>query len=132
MNGHIPLTEDIKKLLLKLKKRQSNNRLFLRENYIETDYVFTWEDGRPYSPDYLTKSFKKIVERDSVLSSDLTLHSLRKSCASLLFQNGRTLKEVQKWLGHKEGSTVTLSIYTKVKEESKIAVAETMSELLVL
>ncbi len=127
-----PLTEDIKKLLLKLKSRQSNNRLFLHGNYIETDYVFTWEDGRPYSPDYLTKSFKKIVERDGVLSSDLTLHSLRKSCASLLFQNGRTLKEVQKWLGHKEGSTVTLSIYAKVKEESKIAVAETMSELLVI
>lgn len=127
-----PLTEDIKKMLLKLKNRQSNNQLFLRGNYVETDYVFTWEDGRPYSPDYLTKSFKKIVERDGVLSSDLTLHSLRKSCASLLFQNGRTLKEVQKWLGHKEGSAVTLSIYTKVKEESKIAVAETMTELLAI
>lgn len=127
-----PLTEDIKKMLLKLKNYQSNNRLFLRGNYIETDYVFTWEDGRPYSPDYLTKSFKKIVERDSVLSSELTLHSLRKSCASLLFQNGTTLKEVQKWLGHKEGSAVTLSIYTKVKEESKIAVAETMTGLLAI
>lgn len=127
-----PLTKEIKELLLQLKEQQSHNKNILRENYWESDYIFTWEDGRPYSPDYLTKSFKKIVQRDERLSSDLTVHSLRKSCASLLFQKGRTLKEVQKWLGHKEGSTVTLSIYTKVKEESKVCIAETMSEVLVV
>jgi len=65
-------------------------------SYHESDYVFTWEDGRLYSTDYVTKSFKKFIRRDENLSSDLKFHDLRKSCVSILIDEGCTVKEVQK------------------------------------
>ena len=50
----------------------------------------------------------------------------------LVTLEGKTLKEVQKWIGHAEDSKVTLHIYTKVKEKSKADIADTMSGLLVI
>lgn len=86
--------------------------------YREKDYVFTWEDGRPFSPDYVTKAFKKIVTRSETLPSELVFHDLRKSCVSIMIADGHSIKEVQKWVGHSDIST-TLNIYAKVKESRK-------------
>lgn len=123
-----PLHTEVRTIFLKIKEQQEWNRKLLGRDYNESDYVFTWEDGRPYSPDYLTKSFKKIVVRDDLLSSKLNLHSLRKSCISLLVKKGRSIKDIQKWVGHSENSDVTLKIYAKVKEKDKLSIAQDMAE----
>ena len=46
----------------------------------------------------------------------------RHSCASLLYANGVSLKEIQEWLGHSDIST-TSNIYTHLDFSSKIASA---------
>lgn len=37
-------------------------------------------------------------------------HRFRHACASLLFEHGRKIKQVQEWLGH-HGASVTLRVY---------------------
>ena len=95
------------------------NRKLFGNKYIDSDYVFTWEDGHCCSPDYLTKSFRKIVRNDNRLDDSLTLHSLRASCVSILIHSGTDIKDVQAWVGHKDVQT-TLNIYARTTKNSKI------------
>ena len=97
--------------------------------YTSSGYIFTWEDGRPYSPDYLSKSFKKIVRRSAILDSDLTLHSLRASCVSILVHQGADLKDIQKWVGHSDIKT-TMDIYARTNRSRQEKTAASMSNTL--
>ncbi len=55
----------------------------------------------------------------------IRVHDLRRSCASLLYANGVSLKEIQEWFGHSDIST-TSNIYTHLNFTSKIASANAM------
>ncbi|QIB58577.1 hypothetical protein E5259_18685 [Blautia producta] len=45
------------------------------------------------------------------------------SCATLLFANGVSLKQIQEWMGHSDIST-TSNIYTHLDFNSKVSSAE--------
>lgn len=70
--------------------------------------MFTWEDGRCYDPDYISKLFCKATKAYG--RPEITLHKLRHSCASMLIDKGWNPKKLQYWLGH-EDISVTLNIY---------------------
>lgn len=124
-----PIPDRIRDELSKIRDRQSENRKLFGNRYIDSDYVFTWEDGHCYSPDYLTKSFKKIVRNDARLDDSLTLHSLRASCVSILIHSGTDIKDVQVWVGHKDVQT-TLNIYARTNEKQQNKVANRMADTL--
>lgn len=87
-------------------------------------------DGSLYYPDYPTKEFRKIVRRTPDLPQKVTLHGLRSSCVSILVHEGMDVKQIQKWVGHKDLET-TLKIYSKVKtEQSKVEISKKMSTLI--
>ena len=118
-------------LLVKLKERQKEqqrNKLLYGDDYISSDYIFTWEDGHLYTPDYFSKSFKKVVRRNPNLDDSLTLHSLRASCVSILIHNGMDIKDIQEWVGHKDIQT-TLNLYARTNEKRKTKVDKKMSEI---
>ena len=48
--------------------------------------------------------------------------TMEHSCASLLYANGVSLKEIQEWLGHSDIST-TSNIYTHLDFSSKVSSA---------
>lgn len=123
------IPERIQSLLDTIKASQENNQRLYGKAYHKSDYVFTWEDGRPYTPDYLTKSFKKLVRKDDRLDSNLHLHDLRASCISMLIHSGRDVKEVQKYVGHSDAQT-TLNIYARTNEKQQEQVVNTMTEIL--
>ncbi len=124
-----PIPDKIREKLKKIRDQQSANRLLFGNKYIDSDYVFTWEDGHCYSPDYLTKSFKKVVRNDDRLDNSLTLHSLRASCVSILIHSGTDIKDVQTWVGHKDVQT-TLNIYARTNEKQQNKVANKMADTL--
>lgn len=124
-----PIPNEIRDKLNKIRDGQSENRKLFGNKYIDSDYIFTWEDGHCYSPDYLTKSFKKIVRNDGRLDDSLTLHSLRASCVSILIHDGTDIKDVQAWVGHKDVQT-TLNIYARTNEKQQNKVASRMANTL--
>lgn len=62
-----------------------------------------------YSPDYVSKQFKKYCPRHK-------LHDLRHTFATICLEKGIALRVVQKWLGHTSIDT-TAKIYTHVMDE---------------
>ncbi len=123
-----PLLPQIKELLLDVKQKQEINRAFLGKGYQESDQVFTWEDGRPITGDYLSKRFAKLKRKYGL--PDIRLHDLRHTCASILLSDGKQLKDVQEWLGHSDIS-MTANVYGHLDDTRKKAIGNSMSELLV-
>lgn len=95
--------------LAKIKEAQEANRKFFGSDYHNSSYIFTWEDGRTYDPNYISKLFCKATKAYG--RPEITLHKLRHTCASLLINKGWDVKKLQYWLGHSDTGT-TLNIYS--------------------
>ena len=115
------LLPEIKELLLKVKNEQKAYKKAFGKEYQHTDYVFTWQDGRPYRPDYITKEFKKVLAKNNF--PKMRFHDLRHSCASILYDKQWQLKDIQAWLGHADIET-TGNIYTHITKSRKEILAK--------
>lgn len=45
----------------------------LKDGYIKSDYVCTWKDGRVIEPNYLTRTFHKMISKAIYRQSDFTI-----------------------------------------------------------
>lgn len=115
-NSHryLPLLDEVRTCLLDLIEKQKELKI-----YSEKGYVFLWEDGREYDPDYISKLFKKAVKACPYdIPESLTFHGLRHSCCAILFEKGWDIAEVQQWLGHGDIQT-TANIYNHAGKKWK-------------
>jgi integrase len=69
-----------------------------------------------------------VIDRDGDEVPWVTFHTFRHTCASLLFENGRNVKQVSEWLGHADPS-FTLSTYIHLLDDG-IGGAEFFDEVL--
>lgn len=97
----------------------------LRKIFLNSDYVFSWEDGRPFDPHYVSQNFSKALTLCGI-EDKITFHGLRHTHATMLLAAGVNEKTISERLGH---STVsfTMDIYTHVnldmqKQEIKKAI----------
>lgn len=83
------------------------------------EYVLSTKDGKPFSPRYLDRMFRKIAVA-SKLSEDriFGVHSLRHTFASRLFAAGEDVKTVSELLGHSD-ITITYNTYIHIINEQK-------------
>ena len=116
-------------MLLDLKEKQELYKNVCDNCYSQKylDYVYVNELGELIKPDYITSRFKHIVTSNKL--KPLRFHDLRHSCASLLYENGVSLKNIGEWLGHSQLST-TSDIYTHLDYKSKISSANAIMGLL--
>ena len=115
------LLPEIKEILQGLKNDMQYNKKIFGKSYIKSDYVFTWEDGRPFLPGYITKEFTKVLAKNNF--PKMRFHDLRHSCASILYDKGWEIKDIQTWLGHADIQT-TANIYTHISKSRKEILAE--------
>lgn len=108
---YLPLLDIVKGDLSELMEKQKESGIYAKDGY-----VFKWDDGTAYSPDYITKLFKKAVQRCDAAPDNMTFHGLRHSCCAILFEKGWDLGKVQNWLGHSD-ITVTANIYNHVSKK---------------
>ena len=87
------------------------------------DYVCVNEMDTLISPNYISASFPKLLEKNGLRK--IRFHDLRHSCASLLLANNVPMKQIQEWLGHSDFST-TANIYAHLDYSSKVASADAM------
>jgi integrase len=93
------------------RKQQAAERLAWGPAYVDTEgLVFTWENGSPVLPDYVTKEFGKAQTASCLGLPRLVLHEARHSHATVLLRDGVPVHIVAKRLGHKDLS-VTLNTY---------------------
>ena len=80
-----------------------------------TDRVFTTVAGTPLSDSNVRRRvFNPATTRAGV--SWATFHTLRHTCASMLFEAGRDVKQVSAWLGHADPS-FTLKTYIHLMDD---------------
>ncbi len=115
---------DVKKALLAVKEKQEEYKELFGNTYKESGYVFTHEDGSVLRPDCVTRTFKRVLKSHNV--PVIRFHDLRHSCASILYDKGWELKDVQEWLGHADIET-TANIYTHISKERKKMKTDTLS-----
>jgi integrase len=101
-------------LLEKQKEEQEDNRLKAGKLWVETGLVFTNDIGSPLDGDTVYQVYKRFLSDNGL--SDIRLHDLRHTAATLMLQNGIGIKTVQETLGH-HSSAFTLDVYGHVTDK---------------
>ncbi len=83
---------------------------YKKVNKNKTDFVFTWEDGRPIDPHYISQKFKDVLEFCGI-KDVISFHGTRHTHATMLLKSGTNIKVISKRLGH---STVAFTMDTYV------------------
>lgn len=122
-----PLTDELITFFKEVIDQKRLYKKFFGNNYTDNDFLFTWEDGRPFFPDYVSKHHKKMVAMFG--KPNLTFHNLRHSTACILYEQGWKAKDIQEWLGHADIVT-TMNIYTHIDRAHKQKQAESLSGVL--
>jgi integrase len=119
------------------RKVQTAGRLAWGPAYVDVDgLVFTWKDGSPVLPDYVTKALgrlqlvvaERLVEAELEPLPRLTVHELRHSHATILLRAGVPVHIVAKRLGHKDPS-VTLNVYADVIPDDDTSAVDVFSKV---
>ncbi len=92
------LTDEALQIFWDLKAEEEKNRRFFGPGYHENEYVFKRADGTPFRPDFVTSHFSMLLRTNGL--PHIRFHELRHSCASMLLNDGFTLKDVQAYMGH--------------------------------
>ena len=119
-----PLTAEAEAIFRRAKELEQQNRAMFGREYQENRYVFKWADGHPYSPDYISHRFNRLLKKHGLLH--IRFHELRHSCASMLLDMGFTLKDVQEWLGHSD-IKMTANIYAHLDTARKSSIADSLA-----
>ncbi len=117
----------LKEFLQTVWDRQEAERKLTGRQYSEDEHICQWADGTVYDPDYVSRRFAKLLEKNHL--PKIRFHDLRHTAGSMLVNSGHTIKQVQEFLGHEKAST-TLDIYSHVSLEGKKNTAVAMDELL--
>ena len=106
-------------------KWQKENKLLFGNEYQESDYVFTHEDGTAISPYRYSVAFRKLLKQSKLELPQISLYGARHSFASNAIASGVEPSIVASILGHATIST-TYDNYVHVQSEPIRKVSELM------
>lgn len=115
----LPLVPIIEKELLQRREEQMQNQKLYRKSYDTNylDFVFVNDMGTLFKPDYITRHFKELLQRNNL--KVIRVHDLRHTCATMLCRQKISLRDIQLWLGHSTYQT-TADIYTHLDYRDKL------------
>ena len=80
------------------------------------ELVFNNRNGERIKRNSFNEKLIKPTARRAGIERPVSPHSFRHTCASLLFSDGRNVKQVQRWLGHSKPQ-ITLNTYIHLMDE---------------
>jgi len=117
----ISLDTKTQTLLNKWRIRQNESYLAGKGILNNNKVVFDRDDGSPIRLAYPNEKLAALIKKHDL--HKITIHGLRHTHASLLFEAGASIKEVQERLGHSD-IQMTMNIYTHVTDYLKEQTAE--------
>ncbi|HEM2799272.1 tyrosine-type recombinase/integrase [Streptococcus suis] len=99
----------------------------LKRQYPTSTLLFESETGGILSPTDPRRWLLEIIEGTTL--SEINIHGFRHTHASLIFDAGMTLKQVQHRLGHSDMKT-TMNVYTHITQSAVDNIGEKFSEYL--
>lgn len=124
-NRYYPINDLIKVLLNRVQKEQKHFKKLFGNEYVDSGFIFTKQNGQPLSPNTVSSMWAKILKKYNLRR--IRLHDLRHSCASLLIDKGYELKEISDWLGHSD-ITVTANLYGHLFDKKKREMADSFAD----
>lgn len=121
----ISVSKEIISLLKEYKKWQNELRLKKGDKWIDTDRLFTQNNGLPMHPDTPDKWFKKFLQENNL--PPITIHGLRHTNASIMIANNIDIITVAGRLGHADKST-PVRIYGHMMNRKEKQAAEIIAE----
>ena len=118
------LIEDVRGVLLELRARQAENKRLFCSEYEDNDYIFKWENGKPFRPDTVTRTIERQLRAKGL--PQITYHSLRHSTASILYDMGWDIMDIKHWLRH-SSIDVTADIYTHISQNRKASLSKKLA-----
>ena len=119
-----PLVPEAEEIFRTAKQAEQRNRRLFGRDYQSNDYVFKWDDGHSFPPDYVSRKFTALLKKNDL--PPIRFHELRRRCASLLLSSGFGLKDVQEWLGHAD-IKMTANIYGHLDIKRKQNIADQLA-----
>lgn len=109
------LVEIIKKHL----EEQERIKGLMGDAYDDQGFICAWEDGRPYDPDWVTKTFKKVIKKIGL--PDIRFHDLRHTFATILADNNIPTKLIQEMMRHSDGRMTERYTHPSMDMQEKAA-----------
>lgn len=119
--------QTIFQILHKHKVKQSETRLMVGQAWADHGLVFCNDLGNFLDADAIYKSYKRFLSNNGL--TEMRLHDLRHTAATLMLENGAHIKSVQEALGH-HSAAFTLDVYGHVTPEMKREDADRMERLI--
>ena len=94
-------------------------------NHKYDGYLFVHDNGNIIQPNYFTKRFNKLIERNNL--KKITPHGLRHSIATLLHLQGVDIRDLQDWLGHQNISSTNR--YTRSDYKKQVSTANIVAQI---
>jgi integrase len=107
-------------------QRRSDSRARTGPGWRRGRALFTYADGRPIRPEYLTHRFRQICKELGL--PPIRLHDLRHCAATLALASNTDLKVIQQMLGHSSIVT-TADTYTSVLPEAAHRAAQATADM---
>lgn len=113
----------IMNMLAELKEEQAAEALKLGDHWVDTDRLFTQDNGEPQHPNTTYEWLRRFCKRENLPFHGL--HSFRHFAASSLISAGLDVTTVSGAMGH-SNSGPTLNIYSHMFQSAQARVAEAM------
>ena len=123
----IKIPAETMQLLKEYRAYHHGLRLKNGDRWIETDYVFTRDDGGVMNPDNVTQWLSNFAKKYDL--PPIHPHKFRHTMASLLIYNGTDTLTVSKRLGHAKVSTTT-DIYSHAIKQADERAAESIADVI--
>lgn len=107
-------------------ERQEVERREAGDRWIETGLVFVATTGRPLDPANVNKAFAGLIDEAGV--PKIRFHDLRHSCATLLYELGVPIENIQDVLGHST-PVITKLLYVDGSEKVQRGAADRLGKL---